>query len=785
MKKLLLILAFCLTMPSPRLVAQHHAMQVAVEFNRITIGGEFVPRCVDLPVIRTVVEGASDELHDGTYDCIEVAGALTISGTVSVKHLMVLPTGTLTIACGTTITGRDVPLNLTADPFQWGNGLLNFGTLIAKCPVKTPFVALAGAAAQGASTLTLAAPPTGWSVGDAVMVTDSRQMKTGSQPVKQFPVREPNATITAIVGNTISLSTPLAFARPVVARPDGSVVATARVANLSRQTTIQSENPLGTPWHIANVGPDAGFDIEGVEFVGLGRTKNIALHVDTNHVGRYAFHIHHIGAGTVRRIANSVSIGTGAAKWGGIVVHQSHDSVVEDNVCVDQRSGCLVTEDGNELRNVFRGNLAAFALGNGVTAQNNVKALCPGCESAFWFRGVGNVYEGNEVWNSQVGFSLFNQGRVAIASAETVPMVMTDNLAIANERHGMEYWSMQPFPNERLVSAHNGRLGIWNAFPERGAYISLVDGIILCADGQTNGIEGSSGYVHGLEMLRGEIRGCNAGVYGGIAKVLGRFTDTRFQNVSNFPFVQRFGWPASLTFTRAVHEPLPGFPSSYLNSVAAAAWSGSGPFPADVGTWMQDTDGTANFRVEDWQGTGESYRIVYPAQRSSALAWHPRGPNDWMLPPPECGTTLGETWANCGMTFGGETFDDGDEVYLPGVVNLVAVSTAPKPLGVPRAIMTTPNSSGAFTTPPLSNGTRLLNFALTGDMTQADDRAYLSIDGGPRIRTTYRRGGPSSAHYVGYATSVTAPGTHSVRTWRELAGVEVAGSSMTFGYVVP
>ena len=58
---------------------------------------------------------------------------------------------------------------------------------------------------------------------------------------------------------------------------------------------------------------------------------------------------------------------------------------------------------------MFRGNFAAFVTGNGVGSVQNVDKGCPGCESAYWFRGVNNVIEDNEAWNSQMGFNLFNQ----------------------------------------------------------------------------------------------------------------------------------------------------------------------------------------------------------------------------------------------------------------------------------------------------------------------------------------------------------------------------------------
>ena len=88
-------------------------------------------------------------------------------------------------------------------------------------------------------------------------------------------------------------------------RPDGSVVLARRASRTSsRRTVIRSENPSGVRWHTANVGPGASWDVQGVAFVGLGRTRERTRsnsttprsHIGTNQVGRYAFHMHHVGS---------------------------------------------------------------------------------------------------------------------------------------------------------------------------------------------------------------------------------------------------------------------------------------------------------------------------------------------------------------------------------------------------------------------------------------------------------------------------------------------------------
>lgn len=802
---ILLIVWFVVFLFAP-VMARQHGMHVEVQAGQIAIGGEFVPRFPDLPSQRVVAVGANDAVSGGTYDYIEVGGTLTLSGVVSVTHLFVLPGGTLIIECGATVIGRSVPIDTTRDPFQWGNGLLSFGTLRMMCPEKTPFVPIADAA-SGATTLTLVTVPTGWAVGDEVMLPDTRQMFTGGVREADLaePRRESNATITAISGTSLTLSKPLAFARASIVRPDGSVVLRPRIANLTRPTVIRSENPAGTRWHIAHVGGASSWDVSGVAFIGLGRTKNLPVdnttsaHVGTNQIGRYAFHIHHAASSLqTRRIADSVFIGQGVAKWGGVTVHQSHDVEVLRTVCVDTPSGCLVTEDGNEVRNVFRGNFAANIVGNMKDSRTNVAENCSGCESAYWFRGVGNIYEDNEVWNATTsGWNLFNQAWLAnglpIPSTKggtgtvtpnldtMVPISMSGNVAAANHTIGIEYWSVGPFPNTRFIPAHNGLQQVGNGPSDRiVADVLLVDSSVICKDGKTTGINSSLGYTLGVETLRTEVRGCSQGVAQGIGRVYGRFTDSVFQNEMDFFFEQ--GGPAT-TWTRVRFEP---FLSSriYIGKPLTPTWSGgTAPLPGDGGEWALREDG-GSWIIEDWQGTGTNYKLASPSSVSTALSWyHSNEDYGFLFPPPECGATLGETFANCGMSFGGEAFTAGEQVTLEGLVGLVGLPLPRPPKPLPRAIMTMPTTRGPSAI--IYDGNRVwLQFVLTGNPTQADNQAYYSIDGGPRLVTTGRRGGALEAYYVGGSGFVITPGSHTVRAWRERNGVEVPGSSMMFGYVI-
>jgi hypothetical protein len=644
MRRLLTVLAAFVVFDAVCVLRAQHGMTVTVEPERVVIGAEFMPRQLDLPVVTVVAAGVSATLDAGTYDTVEVAGTMTIpSIAVKVTHLVVLPGGTLIIECGAMVVGRNVPINTDRDPFQWGNGLLNFGTLRAVCPEKTPFVALSAPALAGATSLTLASQPVGWAVGDELVLPDTRQMGT--------PERETGTMIASMNGLTLGLSKPLAFARAAITRPDGSVVLQPRVANLSRRSVIASEDPSGVRWHVAHVGPDAEWDVSGVAFVGLGRTKNERLdntslgsHIGTNQVGRYAFHMHHVGSSlSTRRITSSAFDGKGGGKW-SMAIHQSHDIEVIGNVCVDTPSACVSTEDGNEVRNVIRGNFAAYSVGNGVEARQNVKDSCPGCESAFWFRGVHNTIDGNEAWNSQIGFNLFNQQHAATGAypssqgshqtttarlADLTPLSFSNPIGASNREIGIEYWSVTRFETVHPIAAYNGRHQLANSQPDTQGEVLLIDASLIASGGVTDCLKSSQGYTHGVEMVRGEARGCAYGITDGIARTYGRFTDTVFQNVANLWFIQPGSWPQDFTMTRVTHEPFGANPPQYLHADSSAHGPGpaygaraaehvrsSHPLSARRQSWLVESDAHRTRRSRRPRGLPQHRRRAAPCHHA-------------------------------------------------------------------------------------------------------------------------------------------------------------------------
>ena len=135
-------------------------------------------------------------------------------------------------------------------------------------------------------------------------------------------------TIASISGRTVTLSKPLDFAHLAQTDPDGAVVLWPRIANLTRNVVVRSENPAGTRGHTVDVGHEATWKIAYNELSGLGRTKAEPIddtsadrsHIGRNPKGRYTEHHHHAhGLGSMS--VGNVLRGSGqvVGKWGVVV----------------------------------------------------------------------------------------------------------------------------------------------------------------------------------------------------------------------------------------------------------------------------------------------------------------------------------------------------------------------------------------------------------------------------------------------------------------------------------
>ena len=806
--------------------AQVDPAHVVVQSDRILIGSpDFVPRFLNLPKVLTVKAGQQFEAPaDSTWDYIEVAGTLKISRAhdtvLRFTHLFVLPGGMLdagTAADPIPATRhvefviRDVPIDTARDPFQWGNALLNFGHQSRVGASKLAWAPLTGDVAAGATTVTLSVDPQGWQVGDELLLPDTRQpILNLNRPIAEAqPRREAKVTIAAIDGRTITLSKPTDFEHRAQREPDGTVVLQPRLANLTRNIVVRSENPAGTPGHTADIGHEAMWDIRYNELDALGRTRGIKLdktiltplHVGTNQPGRYEDHHHHahgFGSATV----GSVLRGHGnAGKW-GVVIHGTHDATVEDNVAVDLPGSAFITEDGYETRNAFRRNFAAYSFGNyqgnDETAVINVAQDNPGAEGAcFWFRGIQNIIEANEAWDCTTGIMVVQKNQVAadypskpggapdtpFKMSVAVPVSFSDNVTASNVSVGLEYWHATKFPVRNHVMSYNGRAQFFIGIsgPAQSYFINPT----VVGDGRGVGLHSGMAYIDTLELDGGgRIVGLDYGLAGGGGQRFVRLSGTpstplRMQNAVDINMIVP---PLQTAFENILFVPLTGHPLRYIEYGSPDVWSGTGRLPPGV-TMRAPMQGSLH-TIKNWQGTGKDYRLFERHQLGSTPAW----PSDWaqLYGTPEAGLTVWQAWSKYGLAYQGEAVNDADVVPLEGLINGLARPNEKVPLGPPRGVVTFPTPRVPAIVEAGEAPSIRIYVMFTGDPTGTGDALRVSIDGGSPFLVPPRENGDfRSTDARSFVTRNVSEGTHTIRTWRTNANKDpIASSEMTFQYVV-
>ncbi|MEM7490468.1 MAG: G8 domain-containing protein, partial [Pseudomonadota bacterium] len=264
----------------------------------------------------------------------------------------------------------------------------------------TSWTQLDGTVEAGATSIEVL-DASGWMVGDVITIAP-----TG---MDAFEVED--RIITGIDGGTISFDTPLDYdhygAQQVLS--DGEVLdMRAEVANLSRNIVIRgeedpNEKELKTESeHVEAVARaaygghvmvlnDTEVRIDGAEFTELGISGE---------AGRYPVHFHHSGdmEGSYVRDA---SIHHTFQR--GIVVHQTDNLLVQDNVVYDVMSHGIYIEDGVETGNRFDGNLVMLPISTHndfrleeIRIHQRVREIGEKA-SGFWITNEENEFEGNHV----------------------------------------------------------------------------------------------------------------------------------------------------------------------------------------------------------------------------------------------------------------------------------------------------------------------------------------------------------------------------------------------------
>jgi len=278
--------------------------------------------------------------------------------------------------------------DLDNDATQLSLGIISEGSVSIYGIDKTDHLKVATDPMAGSNKLTLASAPTGWQVGDKILVAGTHFVPTPwnvdpTRVEQTFKTEDETFTITAINGNQVTLNGVLRFDHDTPAAEFKT-----SVANMTRNVEIRSAAPdeLATRGHTMFIdNPDV--DIQNAAFTDLGRTdksrdvddyvldgpetpedyrikldgekeylKTDAADVE-NMRGRYSLHIHHTGVelGVDQTVIVKGNVVDGSPGW-GIAQHDSI-ALIENNVTFSVFGSGIVAESGNE-NGAWRYNLA-------------------------------------------------------------------------------------------------------------------------------------------------------------------------------------------------------------------------------------------------------------------------------------------------------------------------------------------------------------------------------------------------------------------------------------------
>jgi hypothetical protein len=300
------------------------------------------------------------------------------------------------------------PIDTTWDPNLLSRGLISMGNVSMYGAATTPYVALAGNALRGTTTLTLAQPPANWHAGDEVVLAGTFAKWNQDEDLR----------IASMRGTQITLSTPLAYDHTA---SNGVPV---YITDLTRNIVLQSQDPsiIGNRGHVMFM--SNATNIHYAEFLQLGRTdKSVPINspqldangalipgTGTNARGRYAVHFHRVGTdpNTAAAVVDGSSV-VGSPGW-GYVNHSSYVNFTND-VAFDVSGASFVSEAGDEIGS-FSGDMAIHSLGTGAEDfydPSRVPLQDWGHEGdGFWMQGNGvSVTNNIAIGQAAAGFYYF------------------------------------------------------------------------------------------------------------------------------------------------------------------------------------------------------------------------------------------------------------------------------------------------------------------------------------------------------------------------------------------
>ncbi|MGQ0668366.1 MAG: hypothetical protein ACT4PO_01605 [Actinomycetota bacterium] len=372
---------------------------------------------------------------------VVVQGRLTMKpATAAAVHKILFPS----VKESSFVGGGMVPLDSDVGLWVTGSGVLDIvGTS------KLTWTRASGSVVKGAKTIQLFASPTGWRVGDEVVVTPTLPPTV----LGHYQAYE-TATVTAISGNTITLSAATVYDHPAVTVGAGQTYA-AEVLNVTRNVRIEGTSAGRTHVWISSSAVQT-IRYAAMRYVGP-RKKGTTF---TDPVpGRYGVHFHHCMDGSNGSLVEGVVVRDGGNH--AFVPHMSDGVTFRDCISHNTYEQAYWWDTGDESNGTtwdrcvasqilsdppFRGySLAGFTLGAGTnnTVRGCVATGVRGNASANGFHWPPEIAAG--VWASE------------------------DCVAHNNAVHGIYAWQNDHDPHLilRFVGYHNGQAGTLH-----GAYVN-------------------------------------------------------------------------------------------------------------------------------------------------------------------------------------------------------------------------------------------------------------------------------------------------------------------------
>ena len=256
-------------------------------------------------------------------------------------------------------------------------------------PIGQTWTELGDNAKPGDDKVVITESPTGWRIGDEIIVTASKRGGSGSYREgarRSNSAQTETRRIKAIDGNTLTLDKPLEFEHY------GTGEFTSEVANLSRNVIVESADPAGVRGHTVYHRYSQG-GISYARFAHLGKEGVL---------GRYAIHFHLVGDTMRGSSVQGVAIVDSHNRW--VTIHGTQYLVVRDCVGFQSVGHGYFLEDGTEIYNLLDHNLGVQSY-RGPKLKGQVLPFDENDGAAFWWaNGRNTLVRNTGCENDQYGF---------------------------------------------------------------------------------------------------------------------------------------------------------------------------------------------------------------------------------------------------------------------------------------------------------------------------------------------------------------------------------------------